>query len=442
MNVELTWLDYQKDVFFNFPPGIKYKVIPKGRRAGFTRGAANTFIKKLIKGEGPLLWGDTINGNIQRYYERYFYPVLKSNKITHRFDSIHKKLEIRNSYADFRSEDNPENWEGFAYELIYLNEAGIILKNRSLYVNSVLPMMLDYPDSKLIAAGVPKGKVLKDGTEHPFYTLAKRADENPGKYFKKTFTSYDNPLLNPQDIRDLEDEISMLGPEQIRQEIYGEFIEMDALNPFAHQWRTVRKTGPGIDLYAHEDTKAVFDPNKQIGIVCDINLSPMAITFWHGWQDNKGIHDHCFDEMEIKNASIPLAIDMIKQKYGRWIHNATLGGDRGGNRGSIEHRDNWSIFKQLLSGLGMSESQLKLSPNPTHIKSKGDVNYVLAKHPDFIINPVTCPNTCRDMRNVQCDAWEQIIKKDRKDVNQRADFLDTVRYRVAQYHQSFIDKKL
>lgn len=215
----------------------------------------------------------------------------------------------------------------------------------------------------------------------------------------------------------------------------------DVSKPFAHQWRRVRVVKPGIDLYAHESELAVFDPNKQVGIVCDINLDPMAITFWHGWMDGLGGHDHCFDEMEIKNASIPLAIEMITEKYGRWLQAATLGGDRGGNRKSIEHRDNLSIFNQLLRGLRMSDTQLRLSPNPTHVQSKADVNYVLLHHPDFRINPKTCPNTCRDMRNVQCDAWGQIMKANRNDINQRADFLDTVRYRVAEHHRKFIDKK-
>lgn len=431
MNVALTWLDYQKDVFFNFPEGIKYKVIRKGRRAGLTRGGANTFIKKLIKGEGPLLWGDTINGNIQRYYERYFWPVLHENKITHRFDSVHKKLEIGKHYADFRSADNPENWEGFGYKMIFLNEAGIILKDRSLYINSVLPMMLDYPDSILIAAGVPKGKMLKDGSEHPFFTLHKRALDNTGKYQTRLFTSYDNPLLNPQDIRELEDEIAMLGPEQIRQEIYGEFIEMDAINPFAHQYLPSK----------HESTRAVFDPNKQIVIHMDFNLNPMAVTFSHVWEDGRGLHDHQFDEMEIKNASIPLAIEMIKNKYGRWVQGAVLGGDAGGKRGDLGHKDNWSWYKQILRGLGMSDSQLKLAANPTHAKSRADVNYVLLNHPDFIINPETCPNSCRDMRNVQCDAFGGIVKRDRKDVNQRSDYCDCIRYRIDYFHRKFIDKK-
>lgn len=443
MNLDITYIDWQIPFFFDWKPGVKYKTCPKGRRAALTHGAAHAIIEILfVDKAGPVLWGETTHGNIERYFDRYFKPCLDKNNVNYKFDRLGKKLSIGNQYCDFRSADNPENWEGFGYRFIFLNEAGIILKNRSLYINSVLPMLLDFPDSKLIAGGVPKGKVLKDGTEHPFYTLCKRSQSGHPQYENLSLTSYSNPLLSEKDIKDLELEIEAFSPEQVRQEIYGEFIEMDALNPFAHQWRTARVTGPGVDHYPHEDKRAVFDPNKQIVIECDINLNPMAITFSHIWRDGKGEHDHTFNEMEIKNASIPLVIESIRKQYGQWLQAAVLGGDYSGMRGSIEHRQNWSIFKQIITGLGMSESQLKLVPNPTHAKSRADVNYVLLHHLDFIVNPDTCPNTCRDMRNVQCDAFGQIIKKDRKDVNQRGDFLDTIRAKVAYYHRSFIDKKL
>jgi len=217
----ISYLDYQQAFFFDWKPGIKYKVCRKGRRAGITKGAANAFIEDLLDKQGPLLWGETTHGNIERYFDRYFLPVLDENKIRHRFDRQAKKLSIGDQYCDFRSEDNPENWEGFGYKKIFLNEAGIILKNRALYINSVLPMLLDFPDSKLIAAGVPKGKLLKDGSEHPFYTLFKRAEDQPEHYESIHLTSYDNPLLSADDIRDLEEEIELFSPEQVRQEIYG-----------------------------------------------------------------------------------------------------------------------------------------------------------------------------------------------------------------------------
>lgn len=437
MNIDISYIDWQIDFFFNWRLGVKYKICRKGRRAGVTRGAAHAIIEYLLEGSGPVLWGETTHGNIERYYERYFQPVLKQNKIEHKFDRQGKKLTIGDQYCDFRSADNPENWEGFGYKFIFLNEAGIILKNRSLYINSVLPMLLDHPDSKLIAAGVPKGKMLKDGTEHPFYTLSKRAEEegNP-QYEPLHLTSYDNPLLNEKDIKDLETEIEAFSPEQVNQEINGEFIDMDALNPFAHKYN------PAV----HESELSVFNPSRQVIMRVDFNLNPFAITFGHFWQDSAGYHWHVFDEAEIKNGSVPAMIDLIldgdekRRSYRNYLHSAKLTGDAMGNRKDIGQRDNASNYKQLIRGLGMSESQLKVPGNPTHENSRSDVNYVLTHFPDYKINPKTCPNLCRDMKLVQCDAFGEIIKRDRKDVNQRADYLDTERYGVNTFLKKWIDE--
>ena len=61
---------------------------------------------------------------------------------------------------DFRSADKPENIEGFGYALIILNEAGIILKNRRLWEETIRPMAMDYK-AKVIIGGTPKGKRVK-----------------------------------------------------------------------------------------------------------------------------------------------------------------------------------------------------------------------------------------------------------------------------------------
>jgi hypothetical protein len=86
----------------------------------------------------------------------------------------------------------------------------------------------------------------------------------------------------------------------------------------------------------------------------------------------------------------------------------------------------------------MRESQIKVSNNPTHENSRSDVNYVLYNFPDFKIHK-RCVGTIRDMRNVQVDAFGGIIKKDRKDVNQRADLIDGVRYAVHNILYKWID---
>lgn len=223
-SIELSYTNPQIDIFFNIPKGVKYQIVTKGRRFGATRGAAHACIEYCLEGE-KILWGDTINSNIDRYYERYFLPALKATHLNFEYKKQQKQLYIENGYIDFRSADNPENWEGFGYNKIFLNEAGIILKNKYLYTNAVLPMLMDYPDSVLIAAGVPKGKMLKTNEQHPFYTLYQAAKNGVNGYHVLEYSSYDNPLLSKDDIKELENEISRMNPAMVDQEIYGKFVD-------------------------------------------------------------------------------------------------------------------------------------------------------------------------------------------------------------------------
>jgi predicted phage terminase large subunit-like protein len=156
-------------------------------------------------------------------------PLLRGEKVSHTWNAQKKVLHIEDSYIDFRSADRPETIEGFGYNKIYLNEAGIILNNEYLFTNSILPMLLDYEDSQLFAFGTPKGQVNKHGDPHRFYMLfqngiAERGKENP-MYVSHQFSSYSNPILSPKDIKEMEEEISKMSPEAVQQEIYAQFVE-------------------------------------------------------------------------------------------------------------------------------------------------------------------------------------------------------------------------
>ena len=194
----------------------KKKIIAKGRRFGLTKGYANRAIEYLYDGISPGLWVDTVNSNIDRYVERYFYPVLKNLPQKYwKWRQQRKELELFGHKLDMRSADRPELIEGFGYNFIMLNEAGIILRDEYLYYNTILPMTLDFnPD--FYVGGTPKGKGL-------FHLLATRADsaDNPDQEFFR-FTSFDNPYLNEEERQKLIDEI----PQSIQeQEIYANFLE-------------------------------------------------------------------------------------------------------------------------------------------------------------------------------------------------------------------------
>lgn len=198
---------------------------------------------------------------------------------------------------------------------------------------------------------------------------------------------------------------------------------------FAIQW----------DDKKHISDLAIFDTKRQLIISIDFNLTPFCVTFHHFWHDQDGVHGHQFDEAEIKQGSIPAMIELIKTRYQSSLSNAIITGDAMGNRGDISQRDNASLYLQLIRGLGMRESQIKVSNNPTHENSRADSNYVLYHFPDFKINK-KCIGTIRDMRNVQVDAFGSILKKDRKDVNQRADYIDTVRYLIHNVYYKWIEQ--
>lgn len=238
--------------------------------------------------------------------------------------------------------------------------------------------------------------------------------ENPDEKFKELYVKQLERLTSDYDKQRL---------------LYGDWnASREVQSPFATQWLDSK----------HVSEEPTYDPKKQLIISIDFNLTPFCVTFHHFWNDATGVHGHQFDEAEIKQGSIQSMVELIKARYLISLPNAIVTGDAMGNRGDISQRDNASLYLQLLRGLGMRESQLKSSNNPTHENSRADVNYVLYNFPDFKIHK-RCVNSIRDMRNVQVDAFGGIFKKDRKDVNQRADYIDTIRYLIHNIYYKWID---
>lgn len=426
--IRLTYTKAQFHCLFD-NPDAKFKVIPKGRRFGITRAATHAFIEWAIDNISPLLWVDTINGNIDRYFERYFIPALRQLPLSDwNWNTQKKILNIYDSIIDFRSADSPQSIEGFGYKKIFLNEAGIILKDDYLYSHAILPMLIDYKESQLIAAGVPKGKYKRDGGKHKFYELWENVEKGAAGYWGERFSSYDNPLLSKADI----DQIAVeLDDTAQRQEIYAEFLDAEATNPFAHAY----------DSSIHESTLAVQDKSKKLFISIDFNMNPFAVSFEHIWRDGSGDHNHVFNEKAISAGSINKMIDYIGGTYKDYLNTCSLTGDAWGAKGQMSDDNLRSFFRQMQDGLGLHPTQIVSKGNPTHEVSRSDVNYFLSYFPDFKVNPVTCPETARDFKRVQCDIYGHIIKSNRNDVSQRADFLDCRRYSINSWHKLWIEQR-
>jgi len=78
-------------------------------------------------------------------------------------------------------------------------------------------------------------------------------------------------------------------------------------------------------------------------------------------------------------------------------------------------------------GDNLAPISFKIVVNPPHKENRLTCNTLLAFHPDIIFNP-RCKGSIFDLKYVECDQEQRIIKKDRNISNQKADALDCVRY--------------
>jgi len=247
-----------KQIEFFFELTEQFRCAPKGRRFGITSAAANFCIEKLIEGK-KILWVDTVQSNLDRYIKRYFSYGLKQIKKKYwNYSQEKKELTICDGIMDLRSAERPENIEGFGYDYIIMNEAGIILKGqhgRDLWLNSVYPMTIDFQGTVLFI-GTPKGKKAKKnevGQKYSiFYELCCKGynDKTSGfklsntgselertpklpKWVTRRYTSYDNPLSSPEVIKEVSDDV----PNAVRdQEIGGLFLDRGEGVVFKEEW--------------------------------------------------------------------------------------------------------------------------------------------------------------------------------------------------------------
>lgn len=210
--------------------------------------------------------------------------------------------------------------------------------------------------------------------------------------------------------------------------IRGHWGNREVTNPFAINYDESKHVG---------QTK--HNPNTQTYVLIDFNYDPFSCAIYNAWFDGKTQHVHQVDEIAIVNGTTAQMAHAIKTSIGHSINTALFGGDYNGTANRIGRYDNKSLYKELQQELGIAWSQFVLKPNLPHKISRQDCNYFLKHFDDFKVGE-SCKETRRDLRMVQVDAYGSIIKKNRKDVTQRADLLDNFRYLVNTFFKKAIEK--
>ena len=257
---------YFKEAFYG---DNKYSVITARRREGKTTHAVIWLASVLLQNPNQkALWIDTVQANLSKYYDRYWYQLLsahiKSGEITYNRQS-HIMTFKNGSTIDFVSAERPENIEGFGYDYLVANEAGIIFKKASLWENTLAPMSKDA--KKVILVGTPKGM-------NKFYELAQK--ELTSKEWK-TFRI--NPETSKQWTVEELLEAKLQVPDMVfRQEYCGEFVSNGAgVFRYGDTQRELSRNQTivlGIDLGRHNDATVIKGLD-----------SSLRTTFLESWTD-------------------------------------------------------------------------------------------------------------------------------------------------------------
>lgn len=424
IEVELQYSESQVSLFFpedNFP---KYTIAPKGRRGGLTKGAANAFIEYgladdfwfLPKGDLYALWGDTISGNIDKYYERYFYPELKKlDSSIWKWKAQDRVLKIGRLTIDFRSADRPENWEGFGYHIIFLNEAGIILEDDYLFDNAVLPMLVDFPNAKLIAAGVPKGKRHKNGV-HKFYKLYLDALHDKVNYRILKFTGKNNPFISREELDKI---ASMMDIHTRQQEIDGEFVDI-----------TEKKF-----LYSFDESKHVIEgykPNIHLPIMVSFDFNKDPMTALLGQQTDIWTC-YAFDEIEMNSGSTPEICEIVQAKYPQFKDKVQVTGDATGRNRSALVKGNLNHYTIIKDAFNLLDRDIQVpTSNLAHKDSRILCNSVLQNAKVFITK--NCQKTINDIHAGNVDETGELVKNQQIGLHH----FDTFRYLLHAFYPDFI----
>lgn len=230
----------------------------------------------------------------------------------------------------------------------------------------------------------------------------------------------DNPFLPDSYLQGLKENMMPID--------YQRFVEGD--------WEVIEVENQFANHFSEHHIKPCYHkPEQQLIISMDFNIEPFAFIYAHVWQDREGWHCHIFMEETIEKGSIHNAVENIRSKFYENLWNCIITGDYNGNKREISQNDHASNFEQVRRELGLSARQIQTSPNPKHINSRNDLNYVLyhangkANDIDFRIDP-RCENTIRDLRFVEADGQGNIVKSNRKHEHERADHMDCVRYLI------------
>ena len=320
LNVEL--LPWQQEVFAD---KTRFKVIAAGRRTGKSRLAAWMLIINALQTErGHVFYVAPTQGQARDIMWQTLlelsHPVIKSSHINNLQITL-----INGATIALKGADRPETMRGVSLKFLVMDEYADM--KPSVWEQILRPALADQKGDAMFI-GTPMGR-------NHFYELYRYAEiEDDDSYKAWHFTSYDNPLLDPDEIDTAKKSMSSYA---FRQEFMASFEAMGS-EIFKEDWIQFDSEEPDVgDYYIAVDLAGFADvesATKSKGKKLDQTAIAIVKVSEHGWWvadivhgrwDIKKTAKKIFDAVEyyrpvavgiekgaLKNAVLPYLTDLMK----------------------------------------------------------------------------------------------------------------------------------
>jgi phage terminase large subunit-like protein len=320
LNVEL--LPWQQDVF-NSP--TRFKIVAAGRRTGKSRLAAwLLIINALQEGKGQVYYVAPTQGQARDIMWSTLlelaHPIIKSSHINNLQITL-----INGCIISLKGADRPETMRGVSLKFLVLDEYADM--KPSVWEQILRPALADQKGQAMFI-GTPMGR-------NHFYELYQYAElEDDDSFQAWHFTSYDNPLLDPEEIDTAKKSMSSYA---FRQEFLASFEAMGS-EIFKEDWIEFDDEEPdegdyyiAVDLAGFSNVEAAAKSKNTRLDETAIAVVKAGVDGWwiakiiHGRWDIKKTAKKIFDAVEkyrpvavgiekgaLKNAVLPYLTDIMK----------------------------------------------------------------------------------------------------------------------------------
>jgi hypothetical protein len=386
---------------------LQRKVISEARRFNALK-CGRRWGKTKMSEELLLSPEDKTNGSMNGYPVSYLAPTYKMLMevwrdivdITYPITKTKSETEMRlellgGGVIDFWSLENPNSIRGRKYKRVVLDEVEVARNLKIAWQNVIRPTLTDLKGDAWFLS------TPRFGSSY-FKELCKLDNE---KWKNWTFTTYDNPFIDPAEIDEARDQ---LDEATFRCEYLAEDVSL-AVNKFIYNFDRSRHIIKGLQAV----------PGLPIILSFDFNVEPITCLVGQCDGLDKVL---VLDEYRLMNSDIEELCQRILSSY----HDRMLlvTGDASGQNRTALKRD-LNYYKVIKQQLGLGMGQFKLPAGNPPIKSTRVLsNALLAKHKDYHFSD-RVPYLINDIEECEVDDEGGIDKS--KDKHQ-THLLDCWRY--------------